>query len=525
MMVVVVARAKPDRRNPRPVAIDRLGLTVLGLLSLALVDAHAQPDTGGDASRPFAITPSITANETLTNNANLTPTDRRPDLITQVSPGLQLRSAAGWAQGYLNYSLIGLTYARSTSPDSMQQSLETAVQTQMLDHHLFVDANASISRQNISALGTQTPDASLHTDNQTQVESLALTPYLQGTLAGNVAYRLGGDYATMHSGSEGIGNSTNSGGSAHLGTAQTTARMGWGLDVSDEETSFSQGRSTTNKSAVGSLIFSPDGELQFTLRGGREGNDVETLNLKYDTTYGGGLTWKPSERTTLVLQDDKRYFGDAYTFSFQHRTSQTVWMVSDSRQVIDNGSAASQGQLMTAFDLIYLQLASKYPDPVTRASQTLLELQALGLNPLVVVPSGFLTDAVSLQRNLSFSVAYIGLRTSLLLSALQGDTSRLDPLSSAVDSLSDGSAIRQRSISLSASQRLTPLSSANLTLSESRTLDRNSGSRVALRTITANWVTQLGMRTNFSLGARRSISFGDSPYTESALLATLSLQI
>ena len=524
-MMATVARAKPERRHSRPVATDRSRLAVLGLLSLAMAGARAGPDSGGETGRPFSITPNITVDETLTNNAKLSATDHRPDLVSQVSPGLQMRSAAGWAQGYLNYSLVGVTYARSTSPDSIQQSLQSAIQTQMLDHHLFVDGMASISRQNISALGPQTPDASLRTGNQTQVESVSLTPYVQGVLAGNVAYRLGGNYSKMHSGAEGLGNSADSGGNAHLGTAQTTARIGWGLDVSDDQSRFSGGRTTTNKSAVGSLIFSPDGELQFTLRGGREGNNVKTLDVKYDTTYGAGLKWIPSERTTLVLQEDKRYFGDAYTLSFEHRSAQTVWMISDTRQVVDNGSTASQGPSLTAFDLVYAQLASKYPDPVARANQTLLELQALGLNPLVVIPTGFLTDAVSLQRNISFSVAYIGLRTTLLLAAQQGDTSRLDPLSTAVDSLSSGTSIRTRSLSLSASHRLSPLDSANLMLTESRTLDRDSGSHSTLRTISANWLKQLSLRANSSLGLRRSISSGDSPYTESALLATLSLQI
>jgi uncharacterized protein (PEP-CTERM system associated) len=524
-MEVIVARAKPERRKSRPLAMDRFGLGVVGVLSLAAMEAHAAPDAGGDAARPFAVSTSLTVNETLTNNANLSATDRRPDLISQLSPGVQLRSAAGWAQGFLNYSLVGVNYARSTASDSIQQSLESAVKTQMLDHHLFVDANASISRQNISALGTQTPDAALHTGNQTQVASLAANPYLQGVLGGNVAYRLGGDYSITHSSSDQIGNSTNSGGSAHLGTAQTTARIGWGLDVSDEESDYSLGRATTTRAAVGSLVFSPDGELQLTLRGGREGTDVQSLNVKYDTTYGGTLRWAPSDRTTLLLQDDKRYFGDAYTVSFQHRSARTVWMFSDSRQVINNSSAASQGQLTTAFDLVYMQLASRYPDPIARANQTLLELQALGLNPLVVVPSGFLTNAVSVQRNLSFSAGYIGLRTSLLLSAQQTDTSRLDLLSTAVDSLSDGSSIRVRSIALTAAHQITPLSSTNLSLTDSRTLDRDSGVQVELRTLTVNWITQLGLRSHLSLGARRSVSIGASPFSESALLATFSLQI
>lgn len=524
-MIAIVPRAKPDRRNLRSVAMDRFALTILGLLSMVMGDANAQPDSGADASRPFSIVPSVSVNETLSNNVGLTATDRQADLITQVSPALRMRSAAGWAQGFLNYSIVGEDYARGTQADSIQQSLEAAVTTQAFDHHLFMNADASISRQNISAFGTQTPDASLRTGNQTQVASLDAAPYLQGTLAGVVAYRVGVDYATTHSGSGTIGDSTNTGGSVHLGPNESTARMAWALDLSHEDTDFSLGRTTTTESAVGSLIFNPDVELQFSLRGGREADNVESLHLRNSPTYGGGMRWMPSERTTFSLQDDKHYFGNAYALSFQHRTGQTVWTLSDSRQLVSDAAAASQGQLTTAFDLIYLQLTSKYPDPITRASQTLLELQALGLDPLAAVPSGFLTNAVSLQHDLTLSFAYIGLRTSFLVLAQQSDSNRLDPLSSAVDSLAEGGTVRQRSISLSASHRLTPQSSANLSLVETRTVDRVSSSRVALRNITANWVTQLGLRTQLSIGARRSISTGDSSYTESALLASFTLQI
>ena len=524
-MMATVAHAKPGRQNLRPVGTDRLRVAVLGLLSVVAAGVRAEPDSGGDASRPFSITPSVNVNETFSNNANLSATDRRPDLVSQLAPSLQLISSAGWAQGFLNYSVIGTTYARSTSSDQVQQSLQSAVQTQLLDHHLFIDGNASISRQNITAFGTQTPDAALHTDNQTQVATVALTPYVQGILAGNVAYKLGGDYSLMHSGSDAIGNSRNSGGNAHLGSAQTTTLIGWGLDLDDEDTDFSEGRNTTTRSAVGSLSFTPDGELLFTVRGGREETNVESVKLKADTTYGASLRWTPSDRTSLLLQDDKRYFGDAYTFNFQHRSAQTVWAIGATRQVVNNGSTMSQGQPISAYDLLYNQLASKYPDPTQRNAQTLLELQLLGLDPLLMLTPGYLTDAVSLQRNLSFSVGYLGQRTNVLLSAEQDETSRLDPLSTAVDSLSSGANIRQRLASLSVSHRLTPVSTVNLTLSDSHTLDRDVGTHVILRTVTVNWVTQLGPRTHASLGARHAVSNGDSAYSESALLATLSLQI
>ncbi len=524
-MMALLARAKHHRRKPRAVAIDRLAVTALGLAMLAMGEARAQPDPGGASSRGFSFTPSINATETLTNNAELTATDRRPDLITQVGPALQVRGVTDWVQGFLDYSLVGLTHARGTSSDSIQQSLGTAFQAQGLDHHLFVNARASISRENVSALGTQASDAALDTGNQTQVASFDVAPSLRGALAGVVAYSFGADYNVTHSGAGEIGNSTNKSEFAHLGTASSTQLIGWGLDVSHDDTDFSLGRQTTDESAVGSLVLTPDGELQFVVRGGREGNDVQTLKLKYDTTYGASVRWMPSERTTIQLQDDKRYFGNAYTLNFQHRTAQTVWTISDVRQVVNDTAGGAEGQPMSAFDLLYLQLASKYPDPVVRASQALLELQALGLNPLVTVPAGFLTNAVSLQRSLTGSVGYIGLRNSVVLSAAKSDISRLDPLSGAVDSLSAGGTIRQRSFSLSATHRLTPVSSLNLTLSDSRTLGSGTSGQVTLRSVTADWATQVGLRGQFSLGARRTISFGESPYTESALLATFSLQI
>ncbi len=522
-MSPIVASSQANRRAGRLRSRTCAGVPLLGLLGLAMLDAHAQ-DASTSGRKALTVVPSVSVNEMLTNNAKLSDSEKRADLVSEVTPAIRMQAASARFQGSLDYSVMGLDYARGTDKDSVQQNLAADMKAQLVDDAVFFDANANVSRQNISPLGTPTPDAALRTSNQTQVSSFAVDPYVRGRLGGFADYQLGVNYAWTHAGAQSVGDTQNASQTLHVGPDAPLARVNWAVDASRQTTDFSLGRKTTTESVVGSLLFTPVGEVQLSLRGGREANDLQTVELHNTATYGGGLRWIPSERTSLSIQDDKHFYGNSYSVNFEHRSASAVLSFGFSRSGNFDSSTASQGQPMTAFDLVYLQLTSKYPDPIARANQALIDLQALGLNPLSTVPSGFLTNAVSLQKSAFASFGYLGQRSSLILSVQQSESTRLDTLSSAVDLLSDGGTIRLRSATLSASRQLTPQSSASLNLAESRSYDLTSGSRVDLRSVVANWSTQLGMRTQMSLGARHSIASGESSYVESALLATLTLQ-
>jgi uncharacterized protein (PEP-CTERM system associated) len=496
--------------------------------------AQAPAPTAGQGRGAFAGPPNprrlqvltdITVTQTLTDNANLSSTDKRADLITSVTPSVHLRSGAGRVQGFFDYSLSGLLYANGSQSNTIQQALNAGVKAEAIENFAFIDASANVSRQNISALGTQSTDSSLRTSNQTEVRSFSVAPYVRGRLGSLAGYQLRLNYSTSRTNASEIGNSTNSGGSLHLGSDGAFARLNWALDASRQVTDFSVGRKTEVDSAIGSLIFSPVYDLQLFARAGREINNVVSFERQGSATYGGGLRWLPSPRTSLSAQYDRRYFGNSHSVTFEHRTASTAWTLSSSRGAGSDASAAGRTPQLTEFDLLYLQLASAFPDPLERARQVLIRLQALGKNPLAPAQGGFLSNAVSVQRTYAASFAYLGLRTTVLLLAQQSDSSRLDALSTAVDSLAGNNSVRQRLVGLTVAHRLTPLATGNLSLTQSRSTDIISGSRVDLLSLTAGGAIDLGVRTRTSFGVRHSISDGDaSTYTESAVFASFTYQ-
>ena len=51
-------------------------------------------------ARGFYITPTLSANATLTDNVNLSATDKQSDLILGISPGIQIGGQSGRVRGY-----------------------------------------------------------------------------------------------------------------------------------------------------------------------------------------------------------------------------------------------------------------------------------------------------------------------------------------------------------------------------------------------------------------------------------------
>ena len=144
---------------------------ILGVAAFGSVNAQESAARAG-----WSIIPDIGIRETLTDNLHLSNTDRRTELITELSPRLRLSSNTGRVRGYLDYSLTGLVYARESSSSTVQQSLRATGNVEAIEKWAYIDASASISQQNISALGTRTTDSSLPNDNRTEVASARLSP-------------------------------------------------------------------------------------------------------------------------------------------------------------------------------------------------------------------------------------------------------------------------------------------------------------------------------------------------------------
>ena len=484
----------------------------------------------------FTVNSGFSVTQTVTDNRNLSATERQADAVTVLTPNVRITSRAGRVQGSLDYALSGVYYARSPSRFELQNALDALVSAELIPGYAFIDARASISRQSISALGLQGERPSSINRNSTEVRTFSLSPRFQGERGRGLSYEIGrfrfdANFGTSLSSSGSIG--SGSGGSTN--ESRTALSYNGGLRVSTSfgrdfsgsvelnrnVSDFSRGRKTTEDVLRATLNYRPQPDLRLFVSAGKERNDVQTNDQRLSDTWGGGVNWQPTARTQLSAQYEHRYFGTSYAVNLSHRLRRSIISFTDSRSSTEFTSGA--GQTFSNYELYFQQFASLEPDPTRRDVLVRNFLLSAGLDPNQRITAGFLSTALSLQRTQNLSYALQGLRSNFVLSAFAITSRRLDTLSTGVDDLSQVDVLRQHGYSLTWSYRLTPTSSLVVSAAEQRTPGRGVVAGNGLKSLNVVWGEQISGRSNISVSARHARADGSNPYTESAVTARLGI--
>lgn len=502
-------------------------LGVLVCLS-SVVRAQDEGGTGAGsaAARGYTLTPRLASTATVTNNI-----DHQGNgvvdgaLILQVSPGFRFSSNAGRLRGFFDYALSGVSYIKSPVRDQFQNTLSAALTAEAVDNWMFVDFSSSIAQQAISAFGPQTVDGAQGQANRAEVWSVNVSPYIRGTIGDWLRYNGRLSVGATNTRKSSLGDATNSNLQLSVSGLNSRSLLTWSLESTLQRQAFKQGRNTQNDTVRGVLRLTASDELQFNTNAGVDSSNLTSNASERHGVYGLGLIWTPTERTKLSAQRDHRFFGDAHSFSFEHRMARSVWRFVDSRDASSGtgqGSGSSQG---TNYDMFYALFASQVPDPVQRQAYVLDYLRNAGLNPAANAVGGFLSSAVSVVRRQELSLVMTGVRDTVTLLASRIENRRLDSMSQVQDDLSTSDVVRQTGLSVSLSHRLTPQSSANVTLSQQKTTGALSTQSSTMRSILASWSATLGARTSVSLGTRYVVFKALlNPYNEKALFANLNRQ-
>ena len=498
---------------------------VVGAIGAVTFPAHAQEQSSATRAG-FFLQPSVSVSETYTNNVRLDRgSDARSDLITDISPALRLSSRSGRIIGDVDYALHGLLYARQSSADEVQQSLSARGTAEAIENWAYVDASASIGQQSISALGRRSSDNSLANSNRAEVSSYQISPYVKGRLGSLANYVARWNWTASNSGGSSAKSNANEASLGINSSAETFSRLGWSLNASQQTSDFGNQPSQESSRFNGGLNFAVTPEFRVSAGGGTERNDYQTLNQKSYTTWSAGFTWVPSERTRLEVTREHRFFGAAYNIRLEYRTPRTVWTFTDGQDVSTNSSANGTNGSLSVFDLLYAQFASIVPDPTQRAALVDAFLRNNGLTRNTLATGGFLTNAPSIQRRQNFSAAFLGVRTTVLLSTSRNDARAANPTNVSAGDLSNGRNLHSTAFGINLSHRLTPLSALSADVSVSKNSSTVDNRSTNLRSLVTTYTRQLGKQVDLSLSARRTLFRSDTdPYNESALTASLRLR-
>lgn len=492
------------------------------VLWLGALQATAQ--SAAPASK-LLVQPRISLSSTLTDNLRLRDEGKDAALITTISPGLSVSSGTGRVRGSLDYSLNGVIYTKSEASGQVQNNLAAKLSVEAIDNWFYVDAQASVGQQAVSAFGTQSTDPTLRSGNSSEVARLNVSPYIRGQLAGIAGYQVSANLLESRAKDSLAGDASSRSLSMQLNGLSAGSLLNWSASLSDQLSQARGGREVETQSATATLVVRPDVDWNFGVTGGAERQNFESLAKQSSTIYGVNAGWTPTVRTKLAAEWTHRRYGNSHSLTFEHRMARSVWRLTDS-QSVNTGGLQGQANVLSNYELFYIQFSSIEPDPVRRDLLVRSFLRNLGLDPNALPTGGFLGGGASLTRSQALSLSVQGgPRTTLTMTLSQTKNRNLDQDSPANGDLSRTGLVNQRMMSVSLAHRLTPNSSANMLFSQQRSRGAASGQQTDMKSLTANWNGKLGVRTNVQFGLRHTrFDSPSQPYRESAATATLVQQ-
>jgi len=424
------------------------------------------------ADAKWVVSPEIGLRELYSDNPTLATTDRRSDLITQITPAIRVDGSGARFKASLSYAPSAIFYAHHSSEDRLANNLQALGTLEAAEKFLFVDVNGNISQVFISPLGAQPADITTISPNRLEARTYGVSPYVRGQAGRAFSYELRNRNTWTSTNGNALANVHATQWAGHA--TSPVSLFGWALEYDQSQISYTSldRPDYSSKLYRGRLYFQPDVDLRLSASAGREENNYALQRQQSYYIRGVGALWKPGPRTTADLETEHRYFGPYRLARLEHRTHLSALTLAYSR----NGSNYQQellrlpaGNTAALLDAIF---AARIPDPAERQAAVEQFMRASGTPAFLSNPLAFYTQQIFLQERLEASVAMLGKRNSVIFTGFRSETTSLSSSAGSVvsDAFATASRFTQRGFGVNASHQVTEFTT--LGASARRTLAR-----------------------------------------------------
>lgn len=480
----------------------------------------------GPPIRRWVIEPRVALRESWTDNIELRD-DRfkESDWVTELTPGVSITANGARLKGKLDYAVTGLLYAKDSKRNDHQNALNAFGQLEAIENFFFVEARGLISQQLVSGFGARPASNTSDTRNRTETRVFSLTPYIKGELMSSAAYDLRFDVARTRTDQGEISDGTVRTWTGKLESTSDLARFGWLVDFKDQRYDVKDGFDSETQMGRGTLIYHVDRSLKTFVRAGRESNNYFGDD-RSEMIHGVGVEWNPTGRTQISAENDKRFFGRSYRYSVRHRMPRSSWglfMSKDSTNTVDQLRGGSEN---TPFNRLFDLLANEIPDELLRAERARQLLIEAGISP-EAGESGFLANQVYVDKRTEASVALLGVRNTVTLSAFRSEREPVAQVAASGDDFAIAARLKENGAALNWSSTLSALSSLSTGVVWSRISGRGSSASPETNQLafSVQLSKKLGPKTGGSLGYRhvqyRSDDVVTEDYRENAVFAAI----
>lgn len=513
-----------------PAATPRLRLLPLAAAAmLAAAPAHAQ----------WVFTPSVGLTGTWTDNIDLREKDlAQSQFVTELRPQLAL---AGQNR-HLKLSAVAAVerYAYSDRDDvrNPSDSLTTYaanLQGTLVDQLLYVDATANRSRRSLQPFSPGAEDNPYSLENQTDVRSWSVSPYLVRRLGRDATMQLRYSRDGVESGLRNLfGNSTSDTVMLNLASGTSTKSLGWGFNHVRQDVDNRLVGESSSESTSGSLRYQFTRSWAATLTGGYDKYDFEGPGGNTSgRSWSVGGVWTPSARTSVQAAVGRHLYGQTGSLLASARSRHTAINLQYADVIT---SSRRQSVLPATFDtaaMLDRMFNAVVADPLERERLVAAYMLENGLPASLAESINFLSNRWARQKELRASVGWRGGRSTALLSAYRSERIALSDqqsdsalLGSQFSSLNDN--VRQHGANLNFSYRVGPRTNLNTGADYSFRESLTTGIETQRRELYVRMQRDVGryLSTNLELRRRSGGSdfAGRRDYTEHAVVASLNLK-
>lgn len=430
------------------------------------------------------IQPRLTVSESYTDNVGLGGgvgfgggggfggLGKGSEFITQINPGVNITGEGRRFKSNLSYTLNNLIYAKNERFQTRSQLAADAT-AEIIKQYFFVDGRAAITQQNAFLFGPLALGNSNLTGNRQDIRIWSISPYIRhrfkNLASGELRYLHGGvDTSTRN-----FANNTSDALIFSLNSGSAFRTFGWGVNFShtniDRKHSgsvFGNSRSIELERASGTLKYVATSHFNLIGTAGYERNSFISIRGRTSSPFWTvGFSWAPTKRTKIDASGGKRFFGNTYAASIDHRTRWLVWNLSYTEDVTTFGQQSSTGGSILSAPMLS-QLFSGAQGGEILLSQ--------GLPLSFSDPNNFLTNRLFLLKNLHASLTLNGRKNSLVFRAFNYSRKSFSPDQEDTNLIGAGNAMLTRNTSQTGgnllwNHRLSPRANANINLGYIRT--------------------------------------------------------
>lgn len=424
--------------------------TLAAALVLAALTLLASPAARADK---WTLEPGFRITPTISNNLNLSPPGQEESgAYLQLAPRIRFTGAGARynVSGY--YELGAYLYTTDQQSSNFYSNALLNGNVELAENLFYLDANANISQNFLSAFNPISVTPGLAADNVYTTYSYGLSPFLRREVAGYEYLLRWDNQWTTFSGDAA---------SALYGSyySTLTARVsspirlwGWTAEYIGNDVRFDSQQPFSTEVARGILYYQANPDLRLSARGGYEWNNYY-LNQQSGPIYGAGVLWTPTPRTTLDAFWEERFFGPSYGVNLNHRTRLTGWRLSGSRNISTYPQQIALRPGLTS-EVVNAAFTARFPDPVQRQQAVNQFLQQTGLPSVLTQPVYYYNNQILLIEQAEAAFSLYGAQSSLVFTAYWSNQEPITAVGTQIPGLIPAQAFTTRGFSANYSYRL-----------------------------------------------------------------------